>query len=608
MEKIKQLMKYDKEIIEALFVSLVSGYVLSGIIRKTYTNITSLDEYKDGSFTNVIIIFVLCSIAAGLLYYWKDSVARILMFALVYIYAILCAYQSYDIGWDVEANNAMGNATFTALLCFIVVVAFIYVKDDIFEVIKRIRIGKKTTYVMATIIGILLITFIGIVTVLRYTTYSNSTFDFGIFAQMYESMIQRGTLETTVERSTLLSHFGVHFSPIIYITYPIYLLFPSPITVQMIQAVLIALPILPIVLLCKKFKVSNWITVAVSLLYALYPATAGGTYYDMHENCFLAFGLLMTIWAIESKKNIWTIVFLIFTYAVKEDAAIYLLVLGAYLLFSRKDKKRGLIIIVTSVIYFMVAVSIVNSYGLGVLEVHFANLYMDPKGGIAEIIKTIITNPAYILGQMVTNFNEGGMDKIEYVVYMIVPVATVLFTFKKKYSRYILLAPFVVLNLFTTYQYQHMVTFHYNYGIIALFVYLIIMNISEMKHKEARVKVSVAVICASIMFVGAIFPKMIYYVDKKAGTETIITTIDTALELIPEDASVCASGYFVPHLADHLELYDQNHLKQDKYTDYLVVDARYGWEVEKFNNILATGQYESIYESNGIIQIYKKIQ
>ena len=40
--------------------------------------------------------------------------------------------------------------------------------------------------------------FVGIVTVLRYKSYLNSTFDFGIFTQMYENMRQTGSVATTL--------------------------------------------------------------------------------------------------------------------------------------------------------------------------------------------------------------------------------------------------------------------------------------------------------------------------------------------------------------------------------------------------------------------------
>ena len=48
---------------------------------------------------------------------------------------------------------------------------------------------------------------------------------------------------------------------------------------------------------------------------------------------------------------------------LKEDAAIYVLVLGTFYLLSRKDKKRGLILMVCAAVYFLIAISVVNSYG-----------------------------------------------------------------------------------------------------------------------------------------------------------------------------------------------------------------------------------------------------
>lgn len=53
-------------------------------------------------------------------------------------------------------------------------------------------------------------------------------------------------------------------------------------------------------------------------------------------------------------------------------------------------------------------------------------------------------------------------------------------------------------------------------------------------------------------------------------------------------------------------LYDQNHLESDIYTDYLVVDARYDTEKEKFSNIIASGKYEVVYNVDGLITIYKR--
>lgn len=606
MEKVKVLLKYQKKIIEGLFVCLVGGWAFSSITRGVFTKIGDLKYCGETNLVVAICAMLIGVVVLAGLYFFYDNIARIFMFALVYIFTILCAYNAYDVQWNSSSNNAIGKACFQVVLCFITVLAFIYVREDIFQLFRKIKITKKITNIIIILLGIALFVFVGRVTVLRYLTYSNSTFDFGIFSQMYEYMKQTGMPNTTLERNYLLSHFGVHFSPIFYVALPIYFVFSSPVTVQLIQAVMIALPVIPIVLLCRHYKMSNWLSVALSFIYILYPATSGGAFYDIHENCFLTFFILMTVWAIEKKKNILIGVFGILTLFVKEDAAIYLLVLGAYFLFSKRDKKRGLILMVVSAIYFVVAIAVVNSFGLGILDSRFSNLYFDSEGGLGQIIWTIFLNPAYALSQVITNSSIEDYDKIEYLIYMLVPIAAALFTTGKKYSRYILISPFIVLNVLTTYVYLHSLTFQYNFGVIALFMYMMIMNLADVKVKKAKTLACVSVICASLMFVGTVFPRIGYYSSNYATNKETYRQLDDAMNMIPKDASVCASGFLTPHLWNHLNLYDQSHLQEDIYTDYLVIDIRYGDSPEEFRNILATGKYESVYKVDGIIEIYKK--
>ena len=490
----------------------------------------------------------------------------------------------------------------------VVVLTFMYVRDDIFDLFKMANISKRTAYIIIAVIGVLFFAFIGVVTVYRYLAYCNSTFDFGIFAQMYEYMKQKGSISTTVERNKLLSHFAVHFSPIFYIALPVYFIFDSPITVQLIQALMVAIPVIPIILLCRHYKLSNWMTVAISLIYVLYPATAGGTFYDIHENCFITFFLLMLAWAVEKKKNILAVIFGLLTLMVKEDAPVYVLILGIFFLFSRKDKKRGCILILASAIYFAIAISIVNSFGLGIQEYRFGNLYFTEDGGLIQVFQTLLANPGYAISQIVRNTTENAMDKIGYILSMLVPVIAVLFSTGRKYSRYILLLPFIIINLLPTYLYMHDITFQYNFGVIALMMYAIIMNVADMDMKKAKTAVTVSVICASVMFMGSIYQKAPYYVAKYQTGKATYEELDKALDMIPESASVCASGYLVPHLSKNLMLYDQNHLEEDIYTEYLAVDDRFDNEKEKFNNILASGKYELVYSSEGIISIYHKTE
>ncbi len=601
-------LKNERAIVEGFFVSVIAAWGLLSTFRGTFGSINSLDSVAKANFPMIILLLaVLTAIMAGI-YYKEKFIAKIVMFISVYIYAILCATSGDKVVWSKTNNNEIGDTCFMCMLCFITVLAFLYIKDEIMQLFGYIKLNGKIAKIFFVIIGILLFGIVAAGTIFRYKTYSSSTYDFGIFAQMYEYMKQTGKMTTTVERNTLLSHFGVHFSPIFYIGLPIYMIFPSAITVQVIQAIMVALPIIPIMLLCRHYKLSNWITVAVTLIYALYPATAGGTFYDIHENCFLTFFLLLTIYFVEKKKDILAIICMLLVFFVKEDAAAYIMIVGAYFLFSRRDKKRGIIMIILSAIYFVVALSVVNSYGLGVLDDRFANLYADPNGGLGQVFKTIIANPAYVIAQMISNADATGMDKIQYLLLMIVPMATMLFATGKKYSRYILMAPFLVFNVFTTYLYLHDVGFQYNFGVIALFMYLAIMNISEMDYKKARTVAGISVICTSIMFFGTTYPRINHYGEKYSTDKAKIEKINKGIEMVPRTASVAVSGFFMPHLSRNLDVYDQTHLKEVKEMEYLVVDERGQEEKEKFDEVLATGKYELIYHEDNLISVYHKKQ
>lgn len=602
MEIMKKLRCNQNHIIQGLFVSLAGGWCLSAFLRGASNNFSILSNEGTSELALVLSLFLGCTVAFFCLYCFKENIAKVVMFFAVYLFIIATAYNAYNVPWESFSYNKIGGVCFLAVLCALVVLTFMYVKEDIFELLGLVKIGNRTTVVIVTILGVALFAFVGAVTVLRYRTYSSSTFDFGIFAQMYEYMRQKGTMETTLERNYLLSHFGVHFSPIYYLGLPIYFIFPSPVTVQLLQALMLALPMLPIVLLCRHFEFSNRMTIGLALLYMLYPAVSAGSFYDIHENCFLIFGILMTVWAAEKKRNIMLILFVLFTFLVKEDAAFYIFVLGVFFLLSGKDRKRGLILSVISLLYFAIAVSIVQSYGLGVMESRWKNLFIDKEGGLLQIIQTVLTNPAYAVSQMIADTPEGGMHKLQYIMLMLIPLAGVLFATGKKYSRYILFVPFILYNLITVYEYMHDITFQYNFGVSALFIYVIMMNVSDMEHEKARTLMCISVLCAAIMFLGSVYPKLGDYRTRYQSNKTAYAEMDKALSTIPKGASVSASGFLTAHLSDHLKLWDQGHLEEgeDKGAEYLAIDTRDGSIDADFNALLNSGKYTPVYSVEGV--------
>ena len=192
MEKLKSLLKYQRQIIEGFFVSVLGGWAFTSLLKGSYTKINNINYVAQDKFAITIMLIIVFSGVFAFTYYKFSNVARIMMFMFIYVFFMMSACNGYSYNWNETAKNPIGNICFDAVLCFIAVLAFLYVKDDIFDIVAEFKIDKKKTNIIVAIVGILLFAFVGIITVHRYLTYSNSTFDFGIFTQMYENMKQTG--------------------------------------------------------------------------------------------------------------------------------------------------------------------------------------------------------------------------------------------------------------------------------------------------------------------------------------------------------------------------------------------------------------------------------
>ncbi len=610
---VKKYLENEKSIYEGIAVSVVTALAITAILTGSFKELANIEFVKNTSLVKVILLFVAFGIISGILYKTKKSLSKILMFAVVMIYFLLAGYFTSQISFDTVSNNPIAQICFLALAGALAVIAFLYVKDDIFEVTAKIKVSDRSLKIFTAVIGVFLLVLTAVIGVFKFKAYTAPTFDYGIFAQGFEYMKQTGVFKTVVERGYELSHFAVHFSPIFYIALPIYFVFSKPETVAVIQAIMVALPVLPIYLLGKQYKLSNKVTLAIIAIYALFPATVGGILYDFHENCFLTFMILMLIWAVEKKKNILTVVFLLLTLFVKEDAAMYVMLLGLFWIVSRKSRLRGLIFILVGAIYFVIAIKVINSYGLGIMDFRYDNMFYDKQAGFTQMARVFITNPGYVITQIISNHNGGvigggdtvQMDKIGYLIEMFVPVGALIFATGRKYSRYILLGSIIVVSLITTYIYQHQIEFQYNFGHIALFIYLIIMNVADMKPKKGKKLVTCSLIICAIMFMGLILPKAPRYVNMYQSNSTKVEKFDKAISMVPNDKSVFTTGWIMPHMAKNLQCYDIGYLNEehkDKVPanpDYLLVDESENADtISKFAPYINSGKYELVYDGD----------
>ena len=480
--------------------------------------------------------------------------------------------------------------------------------------------GKKTVWCAAAVFGLICGGVIAAIGCLRYATFSAPNFDFGIFVNMMYHMKESGLPLCTCERDVMMSHFAVHLSPIWYVLLPFYAIFPSPLTLQIGQAVALASGVIPVVLICRSRKLSGKTTILAAMIYSLYPVLATGCFYDIHENCFLTPLLLWMFCFFERKQYIPMYVFAALTLTVKEDAAIYVLFFALYIIFAEKKYLHGLFLASCALLYFSVALNILEKLAAYYTELYanaspnppidgpmidrYDSLIYDPKDGLAGALKTALVNPGYLL-KMLFYTDNNHWAKVIYFLKMLLPVGFLPF-FTKKASRWILIAP-ILMNMITDYPYQYQMSYQYHFGIAAFLIYAALLNLSEMHISCKRSVLAGAAALCCCFYVTTVFPAVGSNVMDWTKNRDRYTLMEEVLATIPEDASVSCSAFLLPHLANRDEVYEIYYHGGEYDTDYVIFDATRSIDQKDINAYLRHG-YVILEEYDGLLIILVKAE
>lgn len=292
-------------------------------------------------------------------------------------------------------------------------------------------------------------------TVGRFYTFSTPSFDFGIFSQMFYYMKATGLPMTTIERDGLLSHFAVHVSPIYYLLLPFYILVPHPAALQVLQAAVLTSAVIPLWLLGKHHGLSGGERTLLCAALLLFPAFSGGTSYDIHENCFLTPLLFWLFYGIDRRSTPVTAVSALLTLMVKEDAPVYVAVIGLWLLVKTalrgkhpRDLITGAALLAASVGWFCLVTVYLAKHGDGVMTYRYQNFLYDGSSSLLTVIKAVILCPMKAIYECVDR------EKLRFIALTLLPLLGIpLLT--RRYERYLLLIPYILVNLMPDFPYQH---------------------------------------------------------------------------------------------------------------------------------------------------------
>ena len=433
--------------------------------------------------------------------------------------------------------------------------------------------------------------------VLRHRSYHSLGFDLGVFDQEFWYTTQGRPFESTMSLGQPIPHsmFGDHFSPALWLLVPFYFAYPHPETLLVLQTVVLTLGAWPVYLLAK-LKVPDGNPLLWVIIYFLFIPLAYINLYDFHEITLAVAPLGFALYFLERGKRLWFLLFLLFTFLVKEEMALIGAGFGAYALLGKRDWKLGLGVIVGSLAIFEFTIQLAIPYFAGGHEYTYVRLrYADVGGSPMGILRTLVTDPLRIVHALVQ------AKKAYFVIAIFGPVLGL-----SALAGWAALLPLPTLGylLLSSYEPQYSFTAQDCAPLIPLVIGTAILALARLP-KSAQRPVAITVLVTSLAFSWAFgdLPFSRKFDPTLFQTQARYAAFVPQVAQIPSGARVVAENGFASHLSERRYIYDWA-IEGVEDAQWIVLDyTGTNYNMEAFNEDVARVEslgYEKVASGYGL--------
>lgn len=367
---------------------------------------------------------------------------------------------------------------------------------------------------------------------IRHILFQSAAFDLGYFDQAIY-LISQG-------QPPIVSFWGFHFLGghadwILYLIAPLYKLYPSVFWLLAIQAIALALGVLPVWQLATQAGVKPKQAVAIAFTYLLYPLVFNINLFDFHPEVMALPALLAVVLAARQNRPTWFALGTFFILGCRDALSLTVAAMGVWLFLVEKKRACGAIALLAGSIWFFVATQIVIP-SFRPLGVEAVARYAGLGDSILEITKNVILQPDLLLNRLLT------LPNLEYLCLLLVPV---LWGLSLRHLSPLLAAiPQLAMNLLTDYQPQKDLTHQYSVPILP---FLLLAVIAALAANESWIRSRRGIVLWSLISFLAL-AKFGYFGD------LYLTKLDTwqatqaAIAQIKTTESVLTNPQTAPHL------------------------------------------------------------
>ena len=416
-------------------------------------------------------------------------------------------------------------------------------------------------------------------TVSKHNSFSTYAWDLGIFDQSFWTTVNRGMVFYNTCEQHLVdsgSFFGVHFSPILFLLVPFYYLHQSPVTLLVLQSLILGLSAYPLYLIART-RLPEETAATLAAVYLLHPALHGVNSYDFHVQSMLPlifnYLLLYTLrW--DAKRMVAASILAL---SVQEQVVVVMLSYVAFLVIHRtlqgarwreKAALRSeiapiLAVLAVTVLWGAISAGVLNHFNPDVPKhlragQNFAILEVDSP---TQVPLRVLTDPDKA-------FRAVSYDWLDKNVYALSLFTPTLFLGLLSPATLIPTIPWFAVSVLSNYPPYYRLGFQYPTLVLPFIYVSLVMGLERLSQSlKDDNSVSLRAVVKGLLVVGvasciALSPLSPFtdgfslspaYIKPAAGERN--QRLTEMLALIEPNASVLTQDNIFPHVSDRLEAY-----------------------------------------------------
>jgi len=448
------------------------------------------------------------------------------------------------------------------------------------------------------VILLFLFTFVyfSVISIVRHFSLGSAAFDLGNIDQAIWNISLGHSAWCTMKYPQGGTLLGDHFEAIMFLIAPLYWICSNVIVLLILQPFLLAFAILPLYLIAKTVLKDRFLIFVILICYILSKSIRAIAFFDFYTESLMIPAILWAYYFLIKRNNPLLWLSLIVLLLCKEDTTFLVLGFGIFTLVTQQRRALGVSFILLAVFLWWLETGILIPHFSPTH--HYDYLSKLPFGSTyADNVKFCLSHPISFIKFLLTR------PKIEYITRLLGPLC---FLSLLSPSHWILIFIPLFKNLLASPDKSIFYTINSHY-VAAVIPFVFIGSIygcqvvtQHFKAKNIGLIVGVCLLVSTLLFYGkSDVTRLGGFIKNMKVNHTLEKIRD--LKMIPQDASVMATGNLCPQIAHRKYIYLWGSPGTETiFPDYIAIDkVLVGNDSLKPEEISGIDHYVSLARSKG---------